>query len=545
VANAGGPYSGSRNQAIAFNGSASSDPEDDALTYSWNFGDGTIGSGASPTHAYPTAGTYTATLVVNDGTVDSSPATATVTLANQAPVANAGGPYSGSRNQAITFNGSGSTDPEGDTLSYSWDFGDGSTATGVAPTHAYVTVGTFMVTLTVNDGATSSIPATASVTISNRNPSADAGPDQTIELGASATLNGSGSDPDGDSLTYEWRDASTNIVGTSPSLSGTFPLGSQTFTLTVRDNQGGSAADAAVVTVRDTTAPTVTITSPSGTQIFTGMPYTITWAASDNGVLASFDVAVSSNGGASFTAIPGCTGLAGSSRSCVWSSPGPATSQGRVLVTARDESGNSGSGLSSFTAVDPVLTVTSPNTAANWGLGSTRVITWTSNLGAAETVNVELSRNGGVSWETLASGAANTGSFNWIVAGATTASARVRASWAINPSVSDQSDADFTIAVAFVTVTVPNTLVKWDIGTVQTISWTHNLSTAATMRIEVSRDGGATWSLINASVPNNADAAGRYDWSVTGPNTSRARIRVAWNTNPTVTDISNVNFQIH
>jgi hypothetical protein len=160
-------------------------------------------------------------------------------------------------------------------------------------------------------------------------------------------------------------------------------------------------------------------------------------------------------------------------------------------------------------------------------------------------VNVELSRNGGVSWETLASGVPNTGSFSWTVAGATTTAARVRVSWTMNPNVSDQSDANFTIATAFVTITVPNTQVRWDIGTIQTIGWTHNLGTAATMRIEVSHDSGATWSLINASVPNNADGSGSYSWTVTGPNTNKARIRVTWNTNPTVTDISNVNFQIH
>ena len=78
--------------------------------------------------------------------------TATVTITNQAPAANAGGPYNGVRNPAITFDGSGSSDPDGDALTYAWDFGDGTTGTGAAPTHAYATLGTFTVTLVTNDG---------------------------------------------------------------------------------------------------------------------------------------------------------------------------------------------------------------------------------------------------------------------------------------------------------------------------------------------------------------------------------------------------------
>ena len=52
----------------------------------------------------------------------------------------------------VPFDGTGSTDPDGDPLTYSWTFGDGGTATGAAPTHTYTSVGTDTVTLTVNDG---------------------------------------------------------------------------------------------------------------------------------------------------------------------------------------------------------------------------------------------------------------------------------------------------------------------------------------------------------------------------------------------------------
>ncbi|HEX4915707.1 MAG TPA: PKD domain-containing protein, partial [Vicinamibacterales bacterium] len=72
---------------------------------------------------------------------------------NRAPAAHVGGPYSGEAGAAIAFDGKSSTDPDGDPLTFSWDFGDGSQpGTGDAPSHAYQTSGAFTVTLTVSDG---------------------------------------------------------------------------------------------------------------------------------------------------------------------------------------------------------------------------------------------------------------------------------------------------------------------------------------------------------------------------------------------------------
>ena len=71
TANPGGPYLGAVNTSIAFDGSLSSDPEDDPLTYTWSFGDGATGTGVAPTHSYTAAGVYTVCLTVNDGSLDS------------------------------------------------------------------------------------------------------------------------------------------------------------------------------------------------------------------------------------------------------------------------------------------------------------------------------------------------------------------------------------------------------------------------------------------------------------------------------------------
>jgi len=79
-------------EPIAFDGSASGDfdnqdgtaANDQTLTYSWDFGDGFVGTGINPTHSYSAADTYTVTLVVNDGVVDSESANTTVEVTEPA-----------------------------------------------------------------------------------------------------------------------------------------------------------------------------------------------------------------------------------------------------------------------------------------------------------------------------------------------------------------------------------------------------------------------------------------------------------------------------
>jgi PKD repeat protein len=259
VANAGGPYSGAKNAAIRFDGTASSDRDNDPLTYLWNFGDGTTGTGPTPTHAYARSGVYTVSLVVNDGSADSTPpARAQVTVTNTAPVALLSGPASAFKLTALTWNGSGSSDANGDTLTYSWNYGDGSSATTTTPTttHSYAAVGSYRLTLTVNDGETSSSPVTADVAIQSRPPVANAGLDQTVERRSTVRLNGTAStDPDGAIVGVRW----VQVAGPAVTLSGSTTLSPTfvapqattrlTFELTVTDDDGRSSSDRVDVNV--------------------------------------------------------------------------------------------------------------------------------------------------------------------------------------------------------------------------------------------------------------------------------------------------------
>jgi len=108
-------------------------------------------------------------VVTSDTTRSPSPVaviTVSVHMAVSGPTADPNGPYHGHVGKPVQFDGSGSNDPQGDPLTYRWDFGDGSPeGTGVAPTHVYASAGVYTVTLVVNDGETDSEPAATTATI--------------------------------------------------------------------------------------------------------------------------------------------------------------------------------------------------------------------------------------------------------------------------------------------------------------------------------------------------------------------------------------------
>ncbi|HUQ86338.1 MAG TPA: PKD domain-containing protein [Vicinamibacterales bacterium] len=147
-----------------FDASASSDPDGTIWYYSWTFGDGTTGGGAIASHTFAAGATYTVTLLVDDlyGTGSAS-RTVTIAPMNAPPVASF---TSVCTELTCALNGSGSSDPDGTIASYGWKFGDGATASGVTPSHAYSAGGSYTVTLTVidNQGAQSQTSRVVTVT---------------------------------------------------------------------------------------------------------------------------------------------------------------------------------------------------------------------------------------------------------------------------------------------------------------------------------------------------------------------------------------------
>lgn len=151
-------------QAFTFDASGSTDPDDDPLTYTWDFGDGNSASGQSVSHAYAEEGEYQVSLSVTDGEAISSTNLSVTVTVNQNPVASfTPSSTSGFVIFTVDFDASTTADPDGHDLSYSWDFGDGSTGEGVQVTHSFQLAGSFDVVLTVADSYGGS--ATESTTI--------------------------------------------------------------------------------------------------------------------------------------------------------------------------------------------------------------------------------------------------------------------------------------------------------------------------------------------------------------------------------------------
>ena len=174
------PTSAAPGDWFQFNGSASSDADGTIVGYAWQFGDGSTDSGPVAYHAYTSTGTYTVRLTVtdDDGATDVETHTVVVTSgANQLPTAAFSvSPTSGPPGTQFTFNATASTDPDGSIVSYAWQFGDGTTGSGVATQHTYASAGTYTVQLTVTDnqGASDSETKTVSVQLA-------AAPDLTVQ----------------------------------------------------------------------------------------------------------------------------------------------------------------------------------------------------------------------------------------------------------------------------------------------------------------------------------------------------------------------------
>jgi Big-like domain-containing protein len=223
----------------------------------------------------------------------------------------------------------------------------------------------------------------------------------------------------------------------------------------------------------------------------------------------------------------------------------------QITAVYNGNGSNNGSTSNTLTQVvntlTPAITVTAPNSAVTWVVGSSKTISWSHNLGTGESVNIHLSRDGGTTWESIAAGvvnnAATTGTYTWVVSGSATAQARIRVSWAANSSVNDLSDVNFTIATLFVTVTQPNTNVKWRVADTRALKFTHNLGVGRNVNIDVSRDNGVTWSPLTVFT-TTAATSGSYSWLVSGPPANQARIRVTYTADPSVSDVSNVPFTI-
>lgn len=167
-------------------------------------------------------------------------------IAPSRAIADAGPDRSCAEGTVLTFSSVNSFDPDGDPLTYEWDFGDGTPkATGQFVHHRFPDNGVFTVTLTVKDNKGGVATDTATVTISNIAPLVNVGPDKSIGVGHRVTFLGSFIDPgvrDTHTITWDFGDGSSTSGTLTPTHTYT-STGVFKVTLTVTDDDGGVGRD--------------------------------------------------------------------------------------------------------------------------------------------------------------------------------------------------------------------------------------------------------------------------------------------------------------
>jgi PKD repeat protein len=143
-------------ETVTFDGSASRIDEGRITAYEWDFGDGNTASGATVSHRYAAPGVYAVSLrLTSDSASPTCQAVSTRHLirVNAPPLADAGADLAVAAGEEAVFDASASRDPDGGIVAYEWDFGDGTTASGIAVRHRYAEPGTYTARLTVRDEA--------------------------------------------------------------------------------------------------------------------------------------------------------------------------------------------------------------------------------------------------------------------------------------------------------------------------------------------------------------------------------------------------------
>ena len=193
-------------------------------------------------------------------------------------------------NTNVNFDGSGSNDPDGSIVSYSWNFGDGATASGVSQSHSFASAGVKTVTLTVtdNDGLVDSdtVQITVAADATNVGPTANAGNDQTVNVGEEVSFDGSlSTDSDGTIVNYHWD------FGDGAAIDATTPthiftsFGNYTVTLTVTDNDGAAATDSVFIIANG--VPTAITGGPYSGFVNTSVRFDAS-QSSDNGNIVEY-----------------------------------------------------------------------------------------------------------------------------------------------------------------------------------------------------------------------------------------------------------------
>jgi uncharacterized repeat protein (TIGR01451 family) len=331
--------------------------------YAWDFGDGGRGTGVSPTHVYWTTGTFTITETVTDslGRSASTAHALTVTPSTTGGPTPTGTPpvaaftvptASPTAGSPVSFDGTGSADPDGAVVDYAWTFGDGGTAAGATPRHTFGDHGSFPVTLTVTDDDGLSRSTTQLLAVADAPPTAAfASTPASPVAGSPVSFDGAGSgDLDGAVQQYAWSFGDGGAA-TGPTASHAYAqAGSYDVVLTVTDDAGLTGTVTHAVTVGNA-APVADLVLPPGAIASGPLTFDGTPSSDADGTVVGY----------AWTFGDGATGT-GPTPSHVFARPGRYT----IALTVTDDDGLTGSASRTLdvAGASPLAAFTAPTGAA-------------------------------------------------------------------------------------------------------------------------------------------------------------------------------------
>ncbi|MEA2054648.1 MAG: PKD domain-containing protein [Candidatus Thermoplasmatota archaeon] len=241
------------------------DEDGEIIAWEWSFGDETYAIIQNPTHAYSNDGIYTVTLTVIDNNGSTNSTSKHITIHNRPPVADAG-PDQVVNNTLVSFDGTGSNDPDGTIVTYKWYFGDGGSATGAVVTHNYSQDGIYTATLNVTDNDGAKDEDTCQITIDT------VAPKTNISIGG--TKGDDGWYISNVTITLLPSDATSGVDKTYYLLNnGTWKTYTTQFVISNEGknilkyysiDEAGNVEAVNIITIKiDKTSPTITITTPT------------------------------------------------------------------------------------------------------------------------------------------------------------------------------------------------------------------------------------------------------------------------------------------
>ncbi len=225
-----------------------------------------------------------------------------------------------------------------------------------------------------------------------------------------------------------------------------------------------------------------------------------------------------------------------------WPVPNTPTTQGRVRIV---DAGNnaildqSDADFTITTAI-PVYAICDPAQNVTWSAGDTESITWASAFTTNAFVNIDYSLDSGVTWQSVVVNTLNDGTHDWIIPNTPSDEAMIRVSDATNVAYADTSH-KFTLA-PYIKLINPNGGQNLTGCNNYNISWAAG-STSGQFTVQLSTDGGSTWSLI-ANVSSAASTV-NYNWTVTNVNSTNCLIRVFDTNDPSKSDQSDNVFTLN